>query len=195
MYKECHTEESKLRQRSIEDGLLSMLKTHHYDQISVKDVCACVNIPRNTFYRYFEGKSDVLNALIDHAFLDYELNSINDGNLYSELENFFIYWKEKSELLDALEKSDLSIVLVNRCVFLGQNRINWKRFNIYNSKDNWQCNYTTQFIYGGVLTIIIRWHHEGFKQSPSELAKFCKKMIERRDVIELRNSSIVLKST
>ena len=178
MYKECHTEESKMRQRSIENGLLSMLKTYRYEQITVKQLCDYVKIPRNTFYRYFDGKIDVLHALIDHIFLDYELIAIKDTNLQQELEQFFFYWKDKSELLDALKRNDMSILLVDRCILLGQKRINCERFSIHKSKNNWKRNYTTQFIYGGILTIIIRWHHEGFIQTPSEMAEFCKKIID-----------------
>ena len=72
MYKLCKTEQSAQRQRQLEDGLLQVMSTVHYDEISVSDLCDRMNVPRKSFYRYFSGKDGALQALIDHTLMRYE---------------------------------------------------------------------------------------------------------------------------
>ena len=65
MYKLCKTEQSALRQRELEEGLLKTMSVHHYDDISVSDLCQQMDIPRKSFYRYFSSKDGALFALIE----------------------------------------------------------------------------------------------------------------------------------
>ena len=62
MYKMCKTEQSAQRQHLLEQGLLKAMLTHHYDEISVSDLCQSIGIPRKSFYRYFSGKDGALHA-------------------------------------------------------------------------------------------------------------------------------------
>ena len=72
MYKLCKTEQSAARQRELEEGLLNIMLSRHYDEISVSELCDQLNVPRKSFYRYFSGKDGALHALIDHTLLEYE---------------------------------------------------------------------------------------------------------------------------
>ena len=56
MYNLCKTEQSALRQRQIEDTLLSEMAVRRYEGISVSDLCQKSAIPRKAFYRYFSSK-------------------------------------------------------------------------------------------------------------------------------------------
>ena len=69
MYKMCKTEQSAARQRELEEGLLNIMLSRHYDEISVSELCDQLNVPRKSFYRYFSGKDGALHALIDHTLL------------------------------------------------------------------------------------------------------------------------------
>ena len=94
MYKLCKTEQSANRQRALEQGLLQAMLTCQYDEISVSDLCAQLNIPRKAFYRYFDGKEGALHALIDHTLMSYEFfpAAYMEGEkrtLERDLEQFF----------------------------------------------------------------------------------------------------------
>ena len=73
MYKLCKTERSANRQRQLEEGLLTAMETTRYDDISVSDLCEQMDIPRKSFYRYFDSKDGALQALIDHTLMEFEL--------------------------------------------------------------------------------------------------------------------------
>ena len=55
MYKLCKTEQSAMRQRQLEQGLLQLMQTKRYEEISISDLCQRMGMPRKTFYRYFDG--------------------------------------------------------------------------------------------------------------------------------------------
>ena len=63
MYKLCKTEQSAQRQRQLEEGLLTAMRTKRYEEISISDLCDQMGIPRKSFYRYFFGTDGALHAL------------------------------------------------------------------------------------------------------------------------------------
>ena len=77
MYKLCKSEQSATRQKQLEQGLLKVMLTQRYEDISVSDLCTAMDIPRKSFYRYFSGKDGALHALIDHTMISYESFSIS----------------------------------------------------------------------------------------------------------------------
>lgn len=72
MYKLCKIEESANRQRKIENVLIDMMQKQDFSKIKVNELCKRADIPRKTFYAYFDSKEDVLNALIEHTIYDME---------------------------------------------------------------------------------------------------------------------------
>lgn len=60
MYKMCKTRQSAQRQRYISDVLFQMLRKNKLDDISICSLCQKAQIPRRTFYRYFDTLTDVI---------------------------------------------------------------------------------------------------------------------------------------
>ena len=183
MYKQCRTEQSSNRQRILEQGLLDAMIQQHYDSISVSDLCSRMGIPRKSFYRYFSGKEGALHALIDHALLDYE-NYPADGTgwegrtVQQEMERTFSYWKHCSRLLDALEKSGLSGVLIERAI----------NHSILESSipvrilpnDNRQMRErVTGFAVCGLMAMVVHWHHGGYVESPEQMAQIAMRLVPK----------------
>ena len=121
MYKLCKTEQSAQRQRQLEEGLKKVMLTKHFEEISVSDLCDQLQVPRKSFYRYFSSKDGALYGLIDHTMMEYERfavarQKVTGRTLSNELESFFQFWVEHKDLLDALQKSGLSGVLIERSI-------------------------------------------------------------------------------
>lgn len=69
MARQCKTDGSLHRRLLLEDSLLQLLRTRRYADVSVKDVCDQANIPRRTFYHYFESKDNLLDSVIENTML------------------------------------------------------------------------------------------------------------------------------
>lgn len=174
MYKRCQTEQSAIRQRELEQGLLEAMCKKHYDQISVSDLCDDMGIPRKAFYRYFSGKDGALFALIDHALMDYDtystLQNVRDNHKNPKLymERVFSYWVENKNLLDALERSNLSGVLIQRAIAYTKELDSLPAF--FQSSSRQLRDYATMFAVCGLMTMLVQWHHDGFSESVEQMA-------------------------
>lgn len=181
MYKLCKTEQSASRQRQLEEGLLNVMLTKHYDEISVSDLCEHIGIPRKSFYRYFSGKDGALHALIDHTLLEYEGFQILEKNYQirtyqTDLERFFAFWLLKKPLLDALERSGISGMLVTRSIDHALCDMGMpKRF--LQQEDQTARQYAIMFGVCGLMSMVLDWHHSGYKLPPKQIAQVAAKML------------------
>lgn len=174
MYKQCQTGPSAERQRELEQGLLQVMLRQAYEDISVSDLCWELNVPRKAFYRYFSGKDGALHALIDHALMDYNIYAADDQPEEMQkpvqyMERIFMYWFRQKLLLDALEKSGLSGILVQRAVDYTTAMDTIPRF--MEIPDRQLREYGTMFMVCGLMTMIVRWHHNGFSENAGEMAR------------------------
>lgn len=180
MYKQCQTDKSSSRQRRLEQGLLEVMQKRQYDEITVSDLCAELQIPRKSFYRYFSSKEGALLALIDHALMDYDIfntHTVQDGKdapLYY-MEQVFVYWIQHRSLLDALEKSGLSGVLIQRAMKFTKDMDTLPRF--MQISDRRLREYGTMFMVCGLITMIVQWHHDGFSKSAEEMAQLAMQLL------------------
>ena len=181
MYKVCQTEQSYKRQRSIENGLLELMLKQQYEDISISNLCTHLQIPRKTFYRYFSSKDGALYALLDHTMMDFQLTETtvpqNISGAPAQLERFFAFWYEHHRLLDALQHSGLSGILVERATNFALNEKMMPRYML-----SWDTNYQAialSFAICGLMSMVIQWHHQRYLQTPQEMTRIATMMLTR----------------
>lgn len=182
MYKLCKTEQSAQRQRQMEQGLLEYMRLHRYEEITISALCAFLQIPRKSFYRYFDSKDGALFALIDHTFMEYEgfQPPFPDGktrSMESDLESFFLFWESRRAVLDVLEKSGLSGILLERAIDHVKTMSSIGRFLPDESEH--MKSYVSNFAISGIMIMMVNWHHEDFKESPAEMAQIATRLLSK----------------
>lgn len=180
MYKFCKNEQSSQRQRELEQGLLTMMEHRQFDEISVSDLCERMNIPRKSFYRYFSSKEGALHALIDYTLMDFDSFTENwmksDDSTQEELERMFAYWYHKKDFLDALAKSNLSGVLVQRAIGHSTlETIQYRRF--LPLEEQHAQEYCMLFAVTGLMSMVIQWHRDGYPQTPRQMAQIAMHLV------------------
>ena len=183
MYKLCKTEQSTQRQRMLEAGLLAAMKTKRYEEITISDLCSQMDIPRKSFYRYFSSKDGALYALIDHTMMDFEHDSSilfrNSGeDVGRELHYFFTFWQQRKPLLDALERSGLSGVLVERAIAQAQNEFVLPR-NPVKPEVRAMYHHTVTFTVCGLMSMVTRWHRSGYAESAAGMAQIATALLTK----------------
>ena len=173
MYKICRTEQSTQRQRAIEKGLLSLMSTRRYEDITISDLCAHLQIPRRVFYRYFSGKDGALYALLDHLMMDFQLTDLLPGAekiaAPGDMARYFHFWYQNKPLLDALSRSGLNGVLVERATSFALRERMMPRYML--SWDSQVQQLAMSFTISGLMSMVLRWHQQGFLQSPEEMCR------------------------
>ena len=189
MYKICKTEQSARRQQEIQEGLLQLMLTKGYEDITVSDLCGKLQLPRKSFYRYFGSKEDALMGLLDQRLMGYETGNRSGGavpgkGFILDLNWFFEFWLTQKDLLDALERSGLSGILVQRAIH------NSSRAEIFDyAPEHYSradVEMTTAFIVCGLMSIVLSWHHDGYLRLPGEMAETAQRMLDRPLVPKLR---------
>ena len=178
MYKYCKTEQSVQRQRELEKGLLDMMK---FEEISVSDLCDRLNIPRKSFYRYFSSKEGALHALLDHTLLEFydtgSIEGLRGGTPMGDLERFFYFWKKRRNLIDAMLRSNLSGMLVERAVSLIKQE---KLMPGYVRE--WEAmmqNIAMSFVVCGLMSMVIQWHSDDYRIPAEKMAQTAVTMLSR----------------
>lgn len=179
MYKICQTEQSSLRQREMENGLLQLMLRRRYDDITVSDLCSFLQIPRKAFYRYFSGKDGALYALLDHTMMDFQFSERHGlaGSASIELNRYFAFWHEHRALLTALGRNNLSGILVERATSFAL-----KERMMPNYMLNWEANYqgiAISFAICGLMSMVIQWHQQNYLLSPEEMTKLATAILTR----------------
>lgn len=183
MYKLCKSEQSANRQRELEQGLLQAMCSCHYDEISVSELCDRMGIPRKSFYRYFSGKDGALHALIDHTLMQYEMKNLGryidpGASATKELENYFKFWREQKPLLDALGRSGLSGVLIERAIDYSLSEGDIRRPISFQTGMGEQ-EYTIIFAICGLMTMMVHWHHDGYVTSVQRMAAIAARVLTK----------------
>lgn len=179
MYKNCQTEQSALRQRELEQGLLQLMLHRNYEDISVSDLCEQMNIPRKSFYRYFSGKDGALYSLIDHTLADFYQMPVpakkSRGNAIGDLDLFFAFWYDNKPFLDALQRSSLSGILVQRASsFALREGFLPQKFKLIPEQEK---EIAMSFAVCGLMAMTLNWHGRGFLVSPDEMTRLAINML------------------
>ena len=121
MAKQCTTEKSLERQNRIGKALEEMMMEQDYEDIFVSDLCTRAGISRRSFYRYFNGKDDVLRSLLEDIIRDCHLQAVfkfcPERDLKERLVGFFRYWMEKqSHWLEILARNRQESLLIDMYV-------------------------------------------------------------------------------
>ena len=179
MYKLCKTEQSAARQRQLEQGLLQAMYTQDYEDISISDLCDRMGVPRKSFYRYFSNKDGALFALLDHTLMEFEQTSgataSGNSGAIGDLERFFRFWHDRKELLMALQRSRLSGLLVERATYHALHERLMPAYLLEKDKAIQQMSLT--FAICGLLSMVLAWHNDNYRETPSRMAKIATAML------------------
>ena len=182
MYKLCQTEQSAARQRQLEQGLLTAISVRRYEDLSVSDLCAQLGIPRKAFYRYFSSKEGALHALLDHTLMRFDEFSMetatNPRTLHRDLSQFFQFWLHNRPLLDALQKNNLSGLLIQRAIAYSISGAALPRRFL--PKDTLEMQeQVTMFAICGLMSLVVTWHQNGYAQSVSSMADLAVRVLSQ----------------
>ena len=149
---------------------------HPYKEITVTDICQEAEIPRRTFYHYFESKDDVLDAMIENLMQRCFLNVMFDLHLGPEYikESFvriFRFWEgDDRTKLDALIRNGLE----SRLMTWSLQFIRAERIGIL-SNSNLDPKLVEIGLMVGVtdfFSLLFYWSRDGYRETPEQMAEY-----------------------
>lgn len=171
MYRRCSTEKSAQQQHILEQCLLEAMLATPFHEITISGLCEQGGLSRKTFYRLFDRKDDVLEALIDQTLLDFESfqpdSSVKKGGLH----RFFAYWKSQHKLMEALIRNNMYALLWERAI-LHTLRESPDVLSVFGADDDEFGRESVIFYISGLFVLIMDWHAEGYRRSIDEMSGF-----------------------
>lgn len=183
MHKKCKTERSINRQKQIEGVFLKLLTKSAYEDISVSEICETANVPRKSFYRYFDCKEGVLNSLIEHVLQNYPYfyndNKPSTRTVINELKCYFEFWLKEPQatLIKVLSKQNMLSKLLFYSLQFPTNVMDLDKF--FPNETPWYRTQILSFAVTGLMTLMFRWHENGAKESTLEMAQVACRILEK----------------
>ena len=167
----------------------SLLSEKTYSKITVQDIIDTANVGRTTFYAHFETKDDLLKALCQELF-DHIIGSARDSShthgLYSDKaapKSIFCH------LLHHLQENDWNVLGLLSCessdIFLryfkdSLNQLIGTQFLSQSRRINRDLPdaFLINHISGSFVEMVLWWIKEKMVQSPEELDRYFRRVIE-----------------
>lgn len=180
MYKLCKTAHTKQRSQHIAATLLRMMENKHFNDITISSLCEEVNVPRKSFYRYFDTKEDVFHLYIDTLLEECIRLSGMDARQEVEvtqerLSICYRFWLEHKSFLDAAKRSNMVPHILSRML---------QYYEFSTSADHPTSSFSTYqirtlFSMTGMFSMILQWYTNHFDRTPEEMAKLTLELFEK----------------
>lgn len=163
------TNPSALRSKQwLHDALLQILEKKQYSQISVKDICLQADLSRQTFYKIYKSKDEIMEyhfTLLFHDFIQ-KCNHYRDTSVFQIILCFFQFFLDNKAFFSTLVENNMTELLTNQ---LEQYLHQVNLFQHYSSKQKFP-EYDAALIAGSLTRILIHWYQENFELNIQEIS-------------------------
>ena len=161
---------------SIQLGLIDLMRSEPFDDITVKELTHHAHVSRATFYRNFATKEEALVQFMTsqlRALTGERRDELSDDEVRTYLVGTLTRIARQAELFALLRKNGLTHLVYE--LFLSEGADYIRRFQP--SAVPYQDTYYT----GGTLLVIMSWIDQGMPESPEELADIIDTLYYRRN--------------
>lgn len=153
------------------DALIELMKEKPYEEISIKELAEESCVARQTFYRNFNNKEDVLLYYIDEVFDGYFADVKEKLHTQDSIRDLSMrlleIWKENKKIFLALQKAGLIHMTLER--FSQYALMLQKHLDDSTGKKSLQLTYAAHFIAGGTYMVLSKWFQENMKVPADEM--------------------------
>ena len=166
----------------LRESLMELMKTKPISSISIKEICACADISRSTFYTHYKDQHDLLKkteedtlAFIDNILTRYSFYKRGTRESLQMLEEILKYIADNNNSIYVLfsENGDVNF---QKAIFSSMYQKNVMKSLTDKLPDEQTRQYYYLFIVTGSLGIIYHWIKNGMDKSITELAQMINRL-------------------
>jgi len=175
MYATNKNQQALESRERIRDALLVLLRKNPYKDISITQICQEAQIVRQTYYRNFEQKDDILRFHLDRMVGLYFSEYFKENDVKAQLKTFFEYMLQNSGFLILVSENDLFFMIE---AVITQNIESFLDFRqITNTDDPGLEKYATRFIAATICSLLSLWVTSGFDESPDIMSALAQRFL------------------
>lgn len=155
--------------KMITQATLSLMRKYPFGEITVTMICQEADVSRQTFYRKFKDKTEVIESYFTELSLDFTTSFTPSKTDYkANLTNLFTNLPYPADVLKLLLDNNLFYVAEKAFCKICKNNICLFNAKILNDK---YLKYHIDFIASTISSIIRLWIEGGMQETKEELAK------------------------
>jgi AcrR family transcriptional regulator len=153
------------------ETLLELIGEKEYGEISITELTEKADVARQTFYRNYKSKDDILLSKLDEIRDEYllkvqkNLESKHDPNWDFEVNQMVNLWQQNEKLFKALQKAGLAFQALDKFTEIFS-LLHMKVQKLHRLNEKHQ--YLVYYLSGGVYMVLNKWF-ENDMHSPVEL--------------------------
>ena len=154
-----------------------------FQEITIKEISDRADLVRQTIYRNFKSKEDILEHHINDIYNDFyiRISTKNDIGFDELLLFYFTFWADKKEFLKQLIDNNVFNILLNvHLKYIDILSKNKQIKRIIDAKDA----YFDYFSAGGLWFLLKKWIDDDLKKSPQEMTNLVLKFYEKNHSYE-----------
>jgi AcrR family transcriptional regulator len=173
MYIKSENPQTLQSKQMITDALLRLMRIYSFEDITITQICQEAQVVRQTFYRNFEMKTDILEFYLDNLFQKYiSDHSKSEIDTYQQIKSFFDYLILRKDFLILIEKNNLFFLFnksLNKTISIVISISNEEK-NPKTIKNPIYETYVLGFLASTICSILSLWIKNDFEESPEMLA-------------------------
>ena len=155
-------------------SLVSLMEQYPYSEIVVSAICQKAKVSRQTYYRLFDSKDDVLTLHLNEVMKEYLLPRILLDNISTnEFLQFFLFFAGYKDLLKILYRNDKMYLLQHVLTRYSKLFIQEPFYRVAIG-----YNYAVDFVASTLCSLLTVWTQMEFKTGCSTLASFASSFLE-----------------
>lgn len=161
-------------QRSFTKALLELMQQYPYKDITVKEIVAKAGRTRQTFYRHFTSKQDVLTRHLESMYQECysAIDKAPRDDMEAALRIYFNFWYRFKDTIQQLYEIDNDGLLRDLTLEYAKKLYPLiKQFMKHNFTNKSDEEYFQQFIFGGLVQMKMKWFANGCDVPPDEMAR------------------------
>lgn len=176
--------ENKIAQRyrqMIVDAFFALCRRFNYDEITILMIAQEADVSRQTFYRHFKTKDEIIHYYLDTLSSDliHHLHSQTHVSVRQILLSYFNFWKDNVSILNLVYSGHIEHLLVQHYNELMMDELNILR-PFYPSISDRDFSLFKSFLIGGLYQIKYEWYQRNYKETPEELVSLLAPFLEAK---------------
>ena len=152
-------------------ALLKIMEVYEYKDITVTQIVQEASLSRNTFYRLFKDKDEILRMLFEDLFDQFfeQVKKQKIESFWNVMQLYFDFWLEKKDLLLLLQKNHLLQRMLEQTYDKSSQVFQFVHANDKGNEASLPLSYLLAFSVGGMHNMLIKWVECGMEIPAKQL--------------------------
>ncbi|MEA4890269.1 MAG: TetR/AcrR family transcriptional regulator [Clostridiaceae bacterium] len=159
----------------ITEAMLSLMKRDDYKNITITQICQEAQIVRQTYYRNFDSKDDIIKLYLDHMIQQYLADYYKTTSVHTQLRDFFAFMLQSREFLHSVADNSLFYMIDETISINIEKFINFQQITAIEEPK--LEKYVTGFVSSTICSLLSLWVDNEFAESPEMLSQLAQRFL------------------